>query len=484
MNLHLDLINPTAPTWPTELAALWQFLGAPHNPELLPDYFVQTTFIKMGGHVLRLRDGDELRGTALLFPRGIEGGRQVYTLRLNETDSRWQELGGKRQETADPIALYHQLATLTKNLLAVHHHGVKLTSEPPIICRLPPVTHLPPPVTCLPPPAFHLPPPTAHLPPPTARFRIPAFGSRQPYIKVHHPKAAHTYKATHRHIGAFSVGTPGADELDTIRAMHMAIWGAAPGAQYPNDLHSAEFGPGTSLVARAGQQLAGFLLGFYRFGGLDGLERAGVDTSLSIESQVMGVDTRLRRAGLAATLKRAQATEALARGINVIHWTADPLQFANATLNFHKLRAVAGEFYPAYYPFQNELNRVPASRLGITWLPNNAWGRAGMVDGPRHERSLNRFPGCVVLNTGPQIIADARGAPHIAIEIPVDWTALQRDDIDTAAAWRTATDSILAEVVGYTPGHYLIADVAVDGDRRYLIGHTFEEVWSSVSERL
>jgi predicted GNAT superfamily acetyltransferase len=350
----------------------------------------------MGGRALRLLDDGGLRGAALLFPRSLEGGRQIFTLRLHE-------LAGGAVE-------------------------VPASSLMPLAVVIP-----------------------------------------------YRPGDAKTYAASHRQIGGFDIGAPAAGELPAIRAIHRAIWGAAPGAQYPDDLHSAEFGPGTSLVARAGGELAGFLLGFTRFGGLPGLERAGVDTRRCIESQVMGVAPEQRRAGLAATLKRAQAADALARGVGVIHWTADPLQFPNATLNFHKLRAVAGEFYPAFYPFQNELNRVPASRFGIAWLPASAWGRAGLADAPRHERGLGRFPGCIVLNDGPRPLGGPRGASHIAVEIPADWTALQRDDLEAAAAWRAATDDILAEVVGFVPGRYLIADVASEGERRYLIGHAFDE---------
>jgi predicted GNAT superfamily acetyltransferase len=410
MSFHLDLIDPNAPAWPTELATLWRDLGAPHNPELLPDYFVQTTFVRMGGHLLRLRDGDSLRGVALLFPRGIVGGRRAYTLRVSE------RAGGRQAAGNGVHADYEQIAAVAEELLAPHA------------------------------------------------------------LTVYLPRAARGYRPTHRRIGEFCVGAPGPDELAAIRAMHIAIWGPTPGAQYPDDLHSAEFEPATSLVARADGQLAGFLLGFHRFGGLDGLERAGIDTTLSIESQVMGVDAGLRRAGLAATLKRAQAAEALDRGIEVIHWTADPLQFANATLNFHKLRAVAGEFYPAYYPFQNELNRVPASRFGITWLLSTAWGRAGMSAGPRRERSLARFPDCAILNSGPNRLRAPADVPHIAIEIPADWTDLQATNLDVASAWRAASDAILAEVVGYTPERYLIADIAIEGERRYLIGHRAETV--------
>lgn len=414
MSLRFDIIDHAAPTWPADLVALWAALGAPHNLELLPRYFVQTSFVRMGGRILRITDDDGLRGVALLFPRGVEGERRVYTLRVSD-------VGG-----VPDGALIRAWQDVRKILTHNDAHA-------------------------------------------------PEFGIRlPPNIVPYWPGNAKTYAATHQQFGAFDIGAPGAEELPAIRTIRTAIWGVAPSDQFPSDLHSAEFGPGTSLVARADDALVGFLLGFYRFDGLDNLAHAGVDVSLSIESQVMGVIPRLRRAGLAATLKRAQAVAARERGIGVIHWTADPLQFPNATLNFHKLRAVAGEFYPDFYPFQNKLNRVPASRFGITWLPATTWGRAGLADDPRRERGLDRFPGCVILNEGTQILATPHGAPHVAIEIPADWTTLQHDDLDTAAAWRTAADTILAEIVGLAPGRYLIADVAMAGDRRYLIGHAFD----------
>ncbi|MEI7642763.1 MAG: GNAT family N-acetyltransferase [Chloroflexales bacterium] len=410
MSLRIDFLDPTTPTWPAELASLWADLGAPHNPDLLPDYFVQTTFVRMGGRALRIADDDGLYGVALLFPRDVEGGRRVYTLRVSDLESGAEARYGQRIRRYD-------------NSVCAERVGHML----------------------------------------------------RPYAIIpYRPSDARTYAATHRQFDVFDIGAPGAEELPSIRALRAAIWGTAPGVhQYPSDLYSAEFGPGTALVARTVGTLAGFLLGFYRFAGLDELERVGVDTALGIESQMMGVAHNLRRAGLAAALKRAQATAALDRGIGVIHWTADPLQFPNATLNFHKLRAVAGEFYPAFYPFQNELNRVHASRFGITWLPTSAWGSVGRADRPREDRHLARFPGCVILNHGPQILTDSRGAPHIAVEIPVDWTALQRDDLAAATAWRAATDTILAEAVGFASGRYLIADVAMASERHYLVGHAF-----------
>ncbi len=128
-------------------------------------------------------------------------------------------------------------------------------------------------------------------------------------------------------------------------------------------------------------------------------------------------------------------------GIGVIHWTADPLQFPNAALNFGLLRAVAYDFAADLYPFRNDLNRVHASRLSLTWLVASrrvddvplVGARAEVVD-MSHRRQIAR------VNDGPRSADLARQEPLIAIEVPLDWTALQQQDLDAALAWRQVTD--------------------------------------------
>lgn len=392
------LLDHTSPGWPGELQALYRRLAAAGAP-LVPAYFVQTTFVKMGGRVAVLNDGDALLAAGLLFPRDRERGERVYTLRL------------------------HALGPLPADAALLAGAG-----------RL--------------------------------------VGGR---VLLHCPETALAPAATHGAAGGFDLGAPGADELAAIRELRAAIWGGGDEG-YPDDLHSPSFGPATSLVARRDGQLAGFLLGFHRFG-LPALASLGLRhrLDLGVESQVMGVAPAFRRFGLAATLKRAQARQALARGLDLIHWTADPLQFPNAVLNFVKLRAVAGEFMPAFYPYQNALNRVSASRLGIAWLPRSARGATGLADAPRPGTGLDRFPGCALLNDGPRARPAPDDAPHLALDIPADWTALQADDPALALAWRAASDALLARHIGYEPGRYVVGDAASDGERRFLVLHRFAE---------
>jgi len=295
-------------------------------------------------------------------------------------------------------------------------------------------------------------------------------------VVIYLPEDGRTFVPTHTSIGAFDIGAPSLAELPAIRRLRSLIWGLGEAEAYPDDLHSAEFAPATSLVARRHGHVVGFLLGFFRFG-LPALEGLALPYRLDllVESQTMGVAAAYRGAGVAAALKREQARQALARGLDVIHWTADPLQFPNAVLNFSKLRALAGECYRAYYPFQNELNRITASRLGLVWLPRSARVRAALREMARAEHhALDRFPGCAILNDGPRPRPCPRDAPHLALEVPADWTALQRDDPHTAAAWRAASDTLLETYLGFAPGRYLIGDTAVEGGRRYLVAHRFD----------
>jgi predicted GNAT superfamily acetyltransferase len=291
---------------------------------------------------------------------------------------------------------------------------------------------------------------------------------------LYRPSDGRTFPGSTMQLGAYSIGAPTSAEVSAIIDLQRAVWGDEAGHGYPGDLHSREFAPGSSLVARMDGRVAGFLFGFTRFTAPTGLPTT--PNRLYLESQLLAIDPAHRGSGLAAALKRAQAVAAIKAGIHAIHWTADPLQRANALLNFAGLRAVSGTVYPSYYPFTNALNRVAASRLGIVWLPASAHGSAGLAAGSRSKKDLTAFPGIVVLNDGPVQRTAAADAPAIAIAIPSDWTALQHAEPELAQAWRTTTDAVLGAHLGFTAGRYLITDVAREGENWYLVGERSETV--------
>lgn len=301
-------------------------------------------------------------------------------------------------------------------------------------------------------------------------------------IVFYDPTAAHSYTATQRSIGTVDIGRPSADEAATIRTFQQQIWGSPPEFLYPVDLHSSDFPLGTSLVARVDGGVAGFLFGFYKRGGptLPGAWTMHEQRTLRIESQLMGVLPAYRGLRLSYLLKKVQAENALAQGISVIHWTVDPLQYTNAALNFGLLRAVCFTFTPDYYPFRNDLNRSPASRLSLTWLIGSARVRdVPLYDAQSTILHLAHHPAIVRVNEGWQRLAFTADAPLIAIEIPANWTKLQQEAPDEALQWRTATDQLFSHYLGSTPGRYVITDVGVDGEQRFLIAQRAEDaLWA------
>jgi predicted GNAT superfamily acetyltransferase len=179
---------------------------------------------------------------------------------------------------------------------------------------------------------------------------------------------------------------------------------------------------------------------------------------------------------IANLLKKVQAEEAWQSGIGVVNWTADPLQFPNAALNFGLLRALAFDFYPDLYPFRNALNRVPASRFGLTWLVGSeraqnvplTGARAIILDLPQHSE-IQR------VNDGYRELDFRANGSHIAVEIPADWTMMQANDMEEAARWREATDRLFSHYVGAEAGQYVITGVATDRELCFLIGQRVDD---------
>lgn len=292
------------------------------------------------------------------------------------------------------------------------------------------------------------------------------------YVSVYHPEAWHAFTETHSELGPVDIGRPSREEAARIPALHQRVWGSSADALYPADLASDEFGAGSALVARVEGEMVGFLLGFFKFGGsrLPESWAGELESDWRLESQIMGVRSEYRGLRIANLLKRVQAEQALEAGARIVNWTADPLQYPNAALNFGLLRAVAFDFYSDLYPFRNELNRVPASRFGLTWLVNSerVTGQP-MIGGRAAITDLSLHDGIALANEGLQTLDFDRASEVIAIEIPADWTRLQAEDTALAQEWRSVTDALFARLVGLEAGKFVVTGVGILGDRRFLI---------------
>lgn len=273
---------------------------------------------------------------------------------------------------------------------------------------------------------------------------------------------------------------PTAADAEAIPRLQASIWGATADFLYPADLHSEGFAPGTTLVARFDGKMVGFLFGFAKFGGAPLPDRweEQFGGEFRLESQLLGVVPEARQHGLGQLLKLRQGINARHQGIGVVNWTVDPLQYGNAVLNFGRLKAVAFDFYPDHYGFRNELNQVAASRFNITWPVQTARVEEALTTVTRATiTDLGDTPTIPRANAGWRDCRLDLDAPSIAIEVPADWTTLQRVDLAAATRWREVTDAIFSRYLGSRQGQYAVAGVARDDQRRFLLAEKITTAW-------
>lgn len=140
--------------------------------------------------------------------------------------------------------------------------------------------------------------------------------------------------------------------------------------------------------------------------------------NLYLHSHMLAVLPEYRNAGLGRRLKLAQREDAIARGIDRMEWTYDPLETKNAYLNIVKLGAISrryeADFYgPSSSPLQGGL---PTDRLYAEWwLKSPRVARVLRGEAPAVE-ALER----VVV---PKEIADWKASPDLRTRAAATQTA-------------------------------------------------------------
>lgn len=151
----------------------------------------------------------------------------------------------------------------------------------------------------------------------------------------------------------------GRDELRAVEALQKEVWECDDLEVLPAIHMTAACAVGAILIgAFDGSELIAFA---YGFPGFEGDHRV-------IHSDMLAVRVSWRDRGVGTQLKLAQREAAIARGVDRITWTFDPLQTRNAYLNLEKLGVVADRYLPDFYgETTSPLHAGGTDRLWVTW---------------------------------------------------------------------------------------------------------------------
>lgn len=180
-----------------------------------------------------------------------------------------------------------------------------------------------------------------------------------------------------------------------------------------------------------------------------------------LHSHMLAVRKDHRNTGLGRRLKLMQRDDAIARGIELIEWTYDPLEIKNAYLNIEKLGAISRRYNINQYgitssPLQGGL---PSDRLIAEW-----WLKS------------NRVETLLARGKNPQVPSQTE------IEVPAqiyDWKAAAETRGKAQQVQERNREQFLRS---FTSGLAVLGyERDAEGNGRFLLGR-WDEKWSYASE--
>ena len=166
--------------------------------------------------------------------------------------------------------------------------------------------------------------------------------------------------------------------------LQQEIWGFADSELLPVRLFvvATKVG-GQAFGAYAGDNMLGFCLA------IPGLKPGG---GYYLHSHMLGVAQGYRDAGIGRMLKLEQRRDAIARGIELIEWTFDPLEIKNAYFNMERLGAVVRRFLPNQYGTTSSPlhGALPTDRLVAEWWISSP-RVAAAIDGSGFVRPTSEY---------------------------------------------------------------------------------------------
>ena len=209
-------------------------------------------------------------------------------------------------------------------------------------------------------------------------------------------------------------------------------------------------------------------------------------------SHVAGVIPEYRYKGIGYEMKLIQRNIALEKGYNLITWTYDPMQGANAYFNIEKLGVIVRRFYEDYYgELEDEINRgMPSDRFMAEW-----WIRSNRVElklkgelkTPHVSKLLDL--GGILVNTVrfdkgiPRMIEYEKttSSDMVLIEVPGDMS-LVRKNRDILLEWRIK----LRELFNYYLNEmgYIVVGLSSTIDRDIGVRRNYYVLWRRNIEKV
>jgi predicted GNAT superfamily acetyltransferase len=236
------------------------------------------------------------------------------------------------------------------------------------------------------------------------------------------------------------------EEFSEALQLQQCVWGFADADLVPLPVFVVASHTGGQVLGAFDGRMVGFCLAF------TGLKAGGP----FLHSHMLAVLPEYRNAGVGRLLKLEQRSDALARGLDLMEWTFDPLQIKNAYFNIARLGAIVRRY------LENEYGNTSSPLDG--GLPTDRCVAEWWMASPRVEAILSA--------TAPSrsSVADSRWS-RLGIEeriiLPADMDRIRREDPErardiqrsTAARFQSSFNQGLA-VIGFersdTEGAYLL----------------------------
>jgi predicted GNAT superfamily acetyltransferase len=245
------------------------------------------------------------------------------------------------------------------------------------------------------------------------------------------------------------------EELTAARRLFEEIWRPAAGDPSPVTVELLR------ALAHAGSYVAGAFAGPRLAGASAGFFTAPPDPAL--HSHITGVAPGGRDRGVGFALKVHQRAWAVARRLDLVVWTFDPLVARNARFNLAKLGAVPTDYLENFYgPMTDAINAgMDSDRLLLAWRLHDPAVAAACAGRP-HQPATAGAAEALRLGDDLRPVAGDTDAPLVTVAIPPDVERLPPGD---RRAWRQAVREVLggllhdgARVTGFVrqPDRYVV----------------------------